>query len=95
MISGACDNWRRLDPVANPLLKIREVAEILKVSKSNVYKMINNGDLPTVQLGGGKSTRVRTADLLAFLNINPNTFGRPPLSLIAQSGRADSPSTEP
>ena len=70
MISGACDNWRRLDPVANPLLKIREVAEILKVSKSNVYKMIRSGALPAVPFGGGKSTRVLTADLRRFLHLD-------------------------
>jgi len=47
-----------------------EVAELLGVSLSNVYRMIRDGTLPVVYLGGKKSTRVRTADLRAFLGLD-------------------------
>ena len=58
-------------PVAEekPLLNLKEVAEILEVSLGTIYRMVNNDQLPTVKVGGKKSTRVRTADLREFLGL--------------------------
>jgi excisionase family DNA binding protein len=51
------------NPQQQPLMKPTEVAALLGVSLSNVYRMIRLGDLPTIRLGGGKSTRIVTAEL--------------------------------
>lgn len=59
-----------LNPEANPYLRPSEVAVVLGVSLSNVYKMIRSGALPAVPFGGGKSTRVLTADLRRFLHLD-------------------------
>ncbi|MBT5947475.1 MAG: helix-turn-helix domain-containing protein, partial [Nitrospinaceae bacterium] len=40
-----------------------EVAEILDISLSSVYRMIRNKELPVIRLGGRKSTRIVTAEL--------------------------------
>ena len=53
------------------LLKASEVAVILNVSKSFVYKVINNGTLKSLKLG--KSKRVQYTDLLSFIeDLNPD-----------------------
>ena len=74
MLSAANDNRSLLNPVATPTLRPTQVAEILGISVSSIYKMISAGTLTTVHLGGLKSTRVLTTDLLAFLKIDPTTF---------------------
>jgi len=48
------------------LLKSQEVAEKLGVSKSYVYQLISNGELPVVRLGE-KAIRIRPEDLDRFL----------------------------
>ena len=68
---------RTLDPLAKPLLKVADVAAILDISESSVRKMIANAQLPIVHVGGIKSTRVRTADLLAYLRVDPRSLKRP------------------
>ncbi len=70
---------RTLDPLAKPLLKVADVAAILDISESSVRKMIANAQLPIVHVGGLKSTRVRTADLLAYLGVDPRSLKRPPV----------------
>ena len=47
-----------------------EVAELLDVCLANAYRMVRDGTLPVVYLGGKKSSRVRTADLRAFLGLD-------------------------
>jgi len=51
------------NPNEKPLLRPTEVAEILDISLSSVYRMIRNKELPVIQLGGRKSTRIVTAEL--------------------------------
>lgn len=68
---------RTLDPLAKPLLKVADVAAILDTSESSVRKMIANAQLPIVYVGGLKSTRVRTADLLDYLRVVPQSLKRP------------------
>jgi excisionase family DNA binding protein len=46
--------------VAQPMfLTIREVAELLRVSRSRVYELIQRGDLAAVKIGGPLTTRIR------------------------------------
>lgn len=53
------------------LLKASEIAEILNVSKSFVYKVISEGTLKSIRLG--KSKRVQYSDLLSFIEeLNPD-----------------------
>ena len=48
------------------LLKIAEVAEILSVSKTTIYRLIQIGDLPAVHIGD-ELVRVRVEDLEKFI----------------------------
>jgi excisionase family DNA binding protein len=48
------------------LLKPAEVAFILQVSRTQVYRLLSNGELPGLHFGG-KTVRVRKADLQAFI----------------------------
>ena len=66
------------------LLKGREVAEILSVSRALAYRLMANGEIPTVRFG--RTVRVRPEDLEGFISNNllpgrsgsiyPNTQGR-------------------
>jgi excisionase family DNA binding protein len=47
------------------LLNPADVAEILKVSKALAYKMLKEGEIPTVRFG--KSVRVRREDLEKYI----------------------------
>jgi excisionase family DNA binding protein len=51
------------------LLKIKEVAEILGVSKSTVYNMVHRGELPAVGIRGGM--RVSAAALRKWMDDLP------------------------
>jgi excisionase family DNA binding protein len=51
--------------VANKLLKAKEVADTLQVSRSQVYKMMQLGEIPTVRVGS--AVRVRGFDLEEFI----------------------------
>lgn len=64
------------------LLRLREVAQRLTCSLSNVYALIEAGVLPKHRVGLKKGFRVAEEDLLAYLNrvrenttegINPKT----------------------
>jgi excisionase family DNA binding protein len=59
------------------VLSIREVAGRLECSKPHVYRLINSGALPAVDIAppGSKrtKTRVRLDDLAAFLSGNRAT----------------------
>ena len=50
------------------LLKAVEVAAILNVSKSFVYRLMSESEIPTVNIGSAK--RVRREDLKAFVIAN-------------------------
>ena len=56
------------------LLKVAEVAQILNISKSLAYRLIQSGDLPSIRLG--RSVRVRPADLEQFIQSNLSEIGR-------------------
>lgn len=52
----------------NTLLKAKEVAEILKVSRAMAYNLMLRGEIPTVRIG--KCRRVRPEDLLHYIESN-------------------------
>ena len=61
-------------PREQPFLTAAEAAPLLGVSRSNVYRMIKAGQLPTIQLGGLRSTRIVTAELLrSVMALEPST----------------------
>lgn len=55
----------QIQPVAQRLLKAKEVADTLQVSRSQVYRMIQQGKIPTVRVGS--AVRVRDTDLDEFI----------------------------
>ena len=48
------------------LMKPAEVADILQVSRAMAYKLLNQGEIPSVRIG--KSVRVRRADLERYIH---------------------------
>ncbi|MCE5209890.1 MAG: helix-turn-helix domain-containing protein [Chloroflexi bacterium] len=51
-------------PHFNPLLKARDVARILGISKTQAYRIMGH-ELPAIQFG--RTIRVQTSDLEAFI----------------------------
>jgi excisionase family DNA binding protein len=56
---------RKIPPDSQRLLKVKEVAEILQVSRSHAYQMMQRGEIPMVRVGS--AVRVRTTDLDDFI----------------------------
>ncbi len=52
-------------PSSKKLLKAKEVADILQVSRSMAYRMMQRGEIPTIRVGS--AVRVRGSDLEEFL----------------------------
>ena len=51
------------------MLTVQQVAELLKVSPSLVYQLVNSGRLPCYRIGGGRGAiRIRTNDMHDFLS---------------------------
>lgn len=50
------------------LLRAREVAEVLKISRSMSYRLIQQGTIPSVRIN--HSVRVRQSDLESFIQKN-------------------------
>ena len=48
------------------LYKPYEVAQILRISKALTYKLMAQGDIPTIHFSG-KTVRVRQSDLAQFI----------------------------
>ena len=49
------------------LLTVEEVSEYLGQHRVTIYEAIRAGQIPAVRLGGGRTIRVREADLERFL----------------------------
>jgi len=49
----------------SPLLKAKDVAEILKVRRAMAYNLMQRGEIPTVRIG--KARRVRPEDLIKYI----------------------------
>lgn len=50
------------------LLKAKEVAKILKISRAMAYTLMQRGEIPTVRIG--KARRVRPEDLIKYIESN-------------------------
>ena len=55
----------------NTLLKPKDIAEILNISRSKAYHLMQIGEIPTVQIG--KCRRVRPEDLIKYIESNTYT----------------------
>jgi excisionase family DNA binding protein len=55
-------------PSLGKLLKAEEVAELISVSRSFAYALMQTGQIPTIHLG--RSVRVRPEDLEEFIQLN-------------------------
>ncbi len=55
-------------PDSKRLLKPKEVADILQVSRSMVYRMMQRGEIASIQID--KAVRVQRGDLETFINKN-------------------------
>lgn len=50
------------------VLDVKDVAEILKLSKSTVYKMLRKEEIPSYRVGlGNKMLRVSKEDLIDYI----------------------------
>jgi len=56
------------DTILDSLLKATEVAEILNISKSMAYRLMQTREIPSVSIGNAK--RVRPVDLHNYINTN-------------------------
>ena len=56
------------DIFTNKLLKAKEVAEILNISRSMSYRIIQRGEIRSVNIGSAR--RVRPTDLAEYINSN-------------------------
>ena len=62
------DTSLKTGPSISKLLKAQDVADLLNVSRSFAYTLMQSGQLPTVQLG--RAVRVRPEDLEEFIQLN-------------------------
>jgi excisionase family DNA binding protein len=58
----------------NTLLKAKEVAEILQISRAMAYNLMLRGEIPTVRIG--KCRRVRPEDLIKYIERNTYTLNQ-------------------
>jgi excisionase family DNA binding protein len=58
----------------NTLLKAKDVAEILQISRAMAYTLMQRGEIPTVRIG--KSRRVRPEDLIKYIESNTFTLNQ-------------------
>lgn len=65
---GRINKHSKSTVVLDRLLKANEVAEILNISRSHAYLLMQSGEIPTVRLG--KSCRVRPRDLADYIEKN-------------------------
>lgn len=53
--------------MATNLLRPAEVAQILGLSRATVYRLIADGEFPTVHVGKRKATRIEDASVDAYV----------------------------
>jgi len=54
------------------LLTITEASQVLAISRSKLYELLNSGNLPSVHIG--RSRRIRMTDLEEFVKIGGHAF---------------------
>jgi excisionase family DNA binding protein len=63
--------FKRRFPMTENIFTIPEVAEYLKLSKSKVYMLVQQGKIPHVRIG--RNVRIRETDLKKWLEKNAIT----------------------
>jgi excisionase family DNA binding protein len=58
------------------LLRPEEVAEMLGLSRARVYQLLALGAIPSLKVMGGKSRRIRMADLQQWINEHPSSVAK-------------------
>ena len=58
------------------LFTVKQMAEILSISKSFAYKLISVGEIPHVKVG--TAIRIRREDLLDYIEGNLDPIDKPP-----------------
>ncbi len=56
----------------NGLITVLEMAELLKISRSNAYKLVKDATLPIIKIG--KCIRISKIELENWLNKNKNVL---------------------
>lgn len=61
--------WRtcQTDRVPQRFLKLPDVCEVLNISTSQAYALVNSGDLPAIQIGGRNQWRVEADELESYI----------------------------
>jgi excisionase family DNA binding protein len=49
-------------------ITVEEIAELLRVSRMTIYRLVNDGTIPSTRIG--RSIRIRRTDFNAYLNRN-------------------------
>lgn len=60
-------------------LRIREVVDRVKLSRSSIYKRISEGTFPAPVDCGGRSVRWRLSAIRAWMDAKPKATYRPPM----------------
>ncbi len=61
-------NWNSDKPTLSRLLKATEIAQILNISRSLAYKLMQTNEIPTVKIRNAR--RVREVDLQNYIQAN-------------------------
>lgn len=56
------------DTAPRPLLRVEQVAERLRISRSAAWRLVHDGRLPSLRIG--RSVRIRPDDLDRYINVN-------------------------
>jgi len=54
------------------LLTVTEASQVLAISRSKLYELLNSGHLPSVHIG--RSRRIRMTDLEEFVNVGGHDY---------------------
>ena len=57
-----------MEKTKDRLLNVNQVRERLNCSRSQVYNLINMGELPALKIGGRNGVRVKESKLEAFVD---------------------------
>lgn len=62
--------------MANEFYTVKELADLLKLKKLAVYRMIENGEIPHYRVGKGQRIRIRKEDVETYLQ-QQKVIGKP------------------
>jgi len=66
-------NLQGADAISNRLLlRVSECAELTGLPRSTIYVLLASGQLPSIKIG--RARRIRTQDLLAWIDGKPTSY---------------------